>query len=720
MEMYRLFLARFAALVLLAIAYSCALSNPAFAEPTVETFKAPAVEPKGLSSHGDGSITITNNCVNHEWEENVLATLSPTGLILSETPRVEEEWKTEACNGATVSGYDNTVYVAQFLSSSKRRIVAIRNGVKLWTSYFKNPSGYGEDAIVESMVLGQDGNLYAAIYWNYENESHPEIERLVSIDSSTGAVRFVEPLPNHSSIHWGSEFHHVMPYEKGVAILNVKEVFYFNYDGEEESEKRFSAASSGQQIPEIDIAPDTGRIYWVVQSYNSETLKWERSFCYRDPEGSTQEIELSEGKQLIDMEPTPSNGVVVAWYEAKNEANGFSYVDEEGSEVYQETLNNDPAYHLSTSNYAVDDSGNVIVRQKVTNADKSYIDRDIEINSFSPTGIKTQLFNSFALGTEGVQDSFVSSSSMAESISKHHVYIVLCHAEGELIEECNLTKNPTLISISDSSIGTYDYPRSAIFKAGLEKSSYVALGDSYSSGEGVPSFIPPSDEDGCHRSYDAYPAYLVNNLTSNLRLDAFVACSGAETADIDEEFKGEEPQLYSLSSNTEIVTITIGGNDIGFEGFAEECVISTCDSSSPAYEYSMEQIATYLPEKLEKLYGRIHENAENAEVYVVGYPQVISETEPECGLIFAHSEEEASREVVSALDKVIKEKAEAAEGKFIYVNPDAEGSPFIGHELCVAGTESYFNGAEYPEKKYSFHPNQRGQQAYAEVIAAVL
>ena len=128
----------------------------------------------------------------------------------------------------------------------------------------------------------------------------------------------------------------------------------------------------------------------------------------------------------------------------------------------------------------------------------------------------------------------------------------------------------------------------------------------------------------------------------------------------------------------------------------------------------------YLPEKLEKLYTLIHKDAENAEVLIVGYPQVVSETEPECGVIFAKSEEQASREVVTALDKVIKEETEAAEGKFIYVNPDAEGSPFIGHELCVEGTEPYFNGFYFPEREYSFHPNKRGQQAYAELIAEAL
>jgi lysophospholipase L1-like esterase len=402
---------------------------------------------------------------------------------------------------------------------------------------------------------------------------------------------------------------------------------------------------------------------------------------------------------------------------------GFDYINEEGSVVYEKTLSAETGASVQeaglTSGTMVDDFGNVIVRRIMDEISGDH-DRNVVVDSFSPEGVKTRLFNSSSLATEGVKDSFTTYSALAYgAMSKGHIYLPICHEEGKITEGCSTSMNPEVVSISDTTIGEYDYPRSAIFTAGAERSSYVALGDSYSSGEGVPSFIPPSDEDGCHRSYDAYPAYLAATVPA-LRLDAFVACSGAKTTDVEEEFKEEVSQLYSLGSDTKVVTITIGGNDIGFGGFAEECVISTCDSSSPAYEYSMEQIATYLPEKLENTYRLIHEYAESAEVFVVGYPQVVSETEPECGVIFAKSEEQASREVVTALDEVIQKEAEAAEGKFVYVNPDAEGSPFIGHELCVEEAESYFNGFYFPETEYSFHPNERGQQAYAELIAEVL
>ena len=732
MEMYRSLWLKLAALLLLAASLCGVLSSTAFAESTVEVLPAPEVESRTPVVHGDGSITITSNCINRSYEENTAVTISSSGEVLSTIPREEDGWETYACFNEMAAGFDNTIYVVQRSSTDGSygypfRIAAIRNGHKLWTQSIDDPVGCGHrSASIRSMALGQDGNLYVAAHWSYWSESCPEKEALASISPSTGALRFMHELPNIGNPYLKTySFNEVMPYKGGAAIINQDEIFYFNYEGEEESGKTFTAASGEEGIGNMRMVPETGRIYWNTGIYKPEN-KSEHFLFYKDPGSSSkEEINLPEKQLPMNLFVTPFNGVVVLWEECVQcVTKGFDYINEEGSLVYEKLLSTESGGSVVetffTHHMLVDDFGNVIVLRTIDESSGDH-DRNVVVDSFSPAGIKTRLFNSSSIGTKGVVDSFTTWTSMDYGpMGKGHVYVVICHEEGKLTEnECTSSMNPEVVSISDTTIGEYDYPRSAIFKAGLEKSSYVALGDSYSSGEGVPSFISPSDEDGCHRSHNAYPAVLAEDVPS-LRLDAFVACSGAKTNDVEEGMDEEPSQIDALGPETEIVTITIGGNDIGFGEFAKECVISTCDSSSPAYEYSMEQIATDLPEKLEQTYRLIHEYAENAEVYVVGYPQVVSETEPECGVIFAKSEEQASREVVTALDKVIKEEVEAAGGKFIYVNPDAEGSPFIGHELCVEGTEPYFNGFYFPETKYSFHPNERGQQAYAELIAEVL
>jgi hypothetical protein len=50
---------------------------------------------------------------------------------------------------------------------------------------------------------------------------------------------------------------------------------------------------------------------------------------------------------------------------------------------------------------------------------------------------------------------------------------------------------------------------------------------------------------------------------------------------------------------------------------------------------------------------------------------------------------------------------------FEYVDPNYSGSPFQGHELCMA--DGYFNGVQAPPE-YTFHPNVSGQDAYRQVL----
>jgi lysophospholipase L1-like esterase len=102
---------------------------------------------------------------------------------------------------------------------------------------------------------------------------------------------------------------------------------------------------------------------------------------------------------------------------------------------------------------------------------------------------------------------------------------------------------------------------------------YVALGDSFSSGEGVPPYQQATDvpkTSMCHRSTTAYPPLrtaqlpklLATKRTVNL---AFGACSGAPTANLQKPGQyNETSQLQRRNPQDDLVTITIGGNDAGF------------------------------------------------------------------------------------------------------------------------------------------------------------
>lgn len=110
--------------------------------------------------------------------------------------------------------------------------------------------------------------------------------------------------------------------------------------------------------------------------------------------------------------------------------------------------------------------------------------------------------------------------------------------------------------------------------------AYVALGDSYSAGEGVEPYLPDSDDinkhgNRCHRSTQAYAERLRFSGGSQLR---FRACSGAVIANMHTKQKTGPgvmvpPQLVDgiLGPDVGLVTITIGGNDAGFAHIVELC-----------------------------------------------------------------------------------------------------------------------------------------------------
>src|SRR6476660_4523945 len=90
--------------------------------------------------------------------------------------------------------------------------------------------------------------------------------------------------------------------------------------------------------------------------------------------------------------------------------------------------------------------------------------------------------------------------------------------------------------------------------------SYVALGDSYSSGVGTRSYL--SDGTSCQRSTYAYPSLVAAARGYALN---FRACSGAKLPDV------TNTQLGALAASTGYVTISVGGNDAGFAGVLTEC-----------------------------------------------------------------------------------------------------------------------------------------------------
>jgi len=232
-------------------------------------------------------------------------------------------------------------------------------------------------------------------------------------------------------------------------------------------------------------------------------------------------------------------------------------------------------------------------------------------------------------------------------------------------------------------------------------SQYVGLGDSYSSGVGTRVFYESSGS--CKRGPEAYPPKVASQKGYTL---SFQACSGAKTTDVNAN------QLGTLSSSTALVTITIGGNDVGFSNVIIECA-AYYFWCGEAIEEANWKIANELPGKLETTYKDIRAKATTAHVIVLGYPHLFTKEGKTCnGNFLTSSNEKKMNESADKLDAVIKGRAEYH--GFTYVDPRAAFEP---HEVC--SSEEWLNGQSNPLEE-SYHPNVKGHVEFTKEVEARL
>jgi hypothetical protein len=269
--------------------------------------------------------------------------------------------------------------------------------------------------------------------------------------------------------------------------------------------------------------------------------------------------------------------------------------------------------------------------------------------------------------------------------------------------------------------------------------SYAALGDSYSSGEGV---IPYRDGDqglleGCHRSTRAYPTLVRMPGTTvpiASRSDAdfdFFACSGATTNNVTasgESRFDEPPQLAPVNhvdASRDLVTLTVGGNDSGFVPIIAYCFAHThCHDLRPFGPHIDLTLSEYFPlwaaevgRRTFDLFTEIRDATPNAATLALDYPILLSNQE--CLAItvsdevrLAADELNAMRTANSQLNTALQFAASLAGVHFASV-----AGAFTGHEICGA-QDDWINGLVPWNPKASFHPTARGQEEYARVTNA--
>lgn len=254
---------------------------------------------------------------------------------------------------------------------------------------------------------------------------------------------------------------------------------------------------------------------------------------------------------------------------------------------------------------------------------------------------------------------------------------------------------------------------------------YVALGDSYTAGPLIPNQVDLN----CLRSDHNYPSLASASIHSSSFVD--VSCSGATTNDILSPGSGElgitvPAQINAVTSGTALVSVGIGGNDIGFSDIITTCAEDSLSSplGSPCKnQYTaggtdqlQARINATAP-KVAAVLRAVHAAAPGARVVVVGYTAILPDTGLGCWPVvpIAYGDVSYLRGVEKALNSMLASTAAAGGATYVDVY-----KPSIGHDSCKSSgtrwTEGLFPGASAAP----FHPNATGERGMSQALLATL
>lgn len=289
----------------------------------------------------------------------------------------------------------------------------------------------------------------------------------------------------------------------------------------------------------------------------------------------------------------------------------------------------------------------------------------------------------------------------------------------------------------------------------------AALGDSFSSGEGVRPYQAGTDlpTNRCRRSELAYSGHMtIPGTISPLRADPdpsawrLAACSGARTYNVyttppstieparsqfGEPFQLNNSAVLDQAQPANALTMSIGGNDAGFADIVAFCARTACTAPEatphpdvlPAdmtYTQYVQSEILNTRDNLDQVYDELWQRGyDEKPAFILGYPQLFPASGAICPTLLPWAfagETDFFRDMTSLMNDIIQQEAYYYGLQFVDVEV-----PFEGHEVCGENGEWVSGivlsdpgpGAPFPSQS-SFHPNLQGQYEYGKALNAFI
>ena len=240
-------------------------------------------------------------------------------------------------------------------------------------------------------------------------------------------------------------------------------------------------------------------------------------------------------------------------------------------------------------------------------------------------------------------------------------------------------------------------------------SQYVALGGSYAAGFGIQPQEPGAGS--CGRSLLDYPHLAAAKLHLQLH---DVSCGGAVTANALNTPQGSAPpQIDAVTSETRLVTMTIGGNDVNYIGTAITCGQPNSTCTATANPAQINAAFDALPHSLTDLIQAVRSKAPSAVIVLVTYPRLVPPTP--CPAL--HYTPAATRLVGSMGQRLEQVFVTVAKSDHVRLaDPYVVGA---AHSPCATGTNKWVAGL-LASNGFEYHPTAAGHQEMAQLVEKVL